>query len=459
MSEPILLNVPFSEKDRAKKLGARWNGQSWYIPEHIDPEPFAEWLPLSIRKQYVQDNDSDIPSGIPLNALLRDVGQTVRQHYSEGTWVEANINQLQNNNHVYLDLADDVSKVKGIIFRSKADFIFDKFESQTCMKLSEGQKVLMKVIPSFSERFGMSLEVQDIHPGFTLGDMERQLIEIRRNLTERGIFDLNRSLFMPDEFTSVAVIAPEQAAGLGDFRTLADQLDDAGLCRFTYFSAQYQGVQNQASIMRAFDAILAEENRYDAIVMIRGGGDKSGLYELNREALAETVCNCPLPVFVGIGHERDKTILDEVATQSFPTPSMVVNHIGGVIISNGKRVLQALEIIRKQLQFGYEKSLSELDSLVEKTQDRMKIVLTDASEELDYAVEKFRDRALMSCDRALDTLNNKVYETVYKNPSNILNQGYCAITRPDGSLIKNADESSGDIMIRFNNGIQKGVLK
>jgi len=43
----IDLQVPFSEKDEARRLGARWDpGQRvWYVPANVDPTPLEKWRP------------------------------------------------------------------------------------------------------------------------------------------------------------------------------------------------------------------------------------------------------------------------------------------------------------------------------------------------------------------------------------------------------------------------------
>ena len=125
------------------------------------------------------------------------------------------------------------------------------------------------------------------------------------------------------------MISPETSAGLGDFRREADRLQQCGLCEFQFFPATFQGVEAPSSIQTAvLQALTAHKQKpFDALVVIRGGGSVTDLAWLNDMELAKLLCQSPVPVFTGIGHERDNTILDEIAHTRFDTPSKVALHI------------------------------------------------------------------------------------------------------------------------------------
>jgi exodeoxyribonuclease VII large subunit len=164
------------------------------------------------------------------------------------------------------------------------------------------------------------------------------LRQIRTALSREGVIDRNRQLASPTEFCRVAVISPDGAAGLGDFKRDADILASAGLCSFNYQSARFQGLDAAIDIKNRLLSVLDAQKddlpRYDAICIIRGGGSVTDLYWLNDLDLAMAVCNCPFPILTGIGHERDNTILDEIANRRFDTPSKVIGHIRDVICGN-----------------------------------------------------------------------------------------------------------------------------
>ncbi len=198
---------------------------------------------------------------------------------------------------------------------------------------------MLSVKTEFSTTHGLRLVIQDIDATYTLGDIQARLKIIRDTLTREGVFNSNRQLRTPSEFCRVAVISPSGAAGLGDFKGDADSLERNGLCEFNYTASKFQGIDAALEIKACLQGLLemsslANENPFDAICVIRGGGSVTDLYWLNDLELARAIATCPIPIFTGIGHERDNTVLDEVANLRFDTPSKVIGHIRDVICSN-----------------------------------------------------------------------------------------------------------------------------
>jgi ElaB/YqjD/DUF883 family membrane-anchored ribosome-binding protein len=131
----------------------------------------------------------------------------------------------------------------------------------------------------------------------------------------------------------VVVVAPEGAAGLGDFRKEADRLAQRGLCQFDYRFAVFQGDGAAQSLSAAITAAGQWALRVgaNAIAILRGGGATADLHWLDDLAIAQAVCLAPVPVLTGIGHERDQTVLDEVARLAAGTPSKLIQYIESVM--------------------------------------------------------------------------------------------------------------------------------
>jgi exodeoxyribonuclease VII large subunit len=111
--------------------------------------------------------------------------------------------------------------------------------------------------------------------------------------------------------------------------------------------ATFQGLDAPSSIRTAVQNALAahRQSPFDALVVIRGGGSVTDLAWLNDLQLATVLCLSPIPVFTGIGHERDQTILDDIAHTRFDTPSKVALHIVTTIKDNAVAAIQAWERI------------------------------------------------------------------------------------------------------------------
>ena len=222
-----------------------------------------------------------------------------------------------------------------------------KFEEATGEGLKTDIKILCLAKVRFDPLYGLDLIIEDVDPSYTLGDLAAKLARIREHLQQTGLYARNKQLPAPVEFVRVAVISPETSAGLGDFRREADLLHTAILCDFHLFPATFQGVETPSSIQTAvLQALTAHKQKpFDALVVIRGGGSVTDLAWLNDLDLARLLCQSPVPVFTGIGHERDNTILDEIAHTRFDTPSKVALHISTTIKDNALAAIQAWERI------------------------------------------------------------------------------------------------------------------
>lgn len=279
-----------------------------------------------------------------LSQLLEHVSAVIQRGVPGRHWVTAEVTSVNRNRsgNVYLQLSDNSeggseSQARAVVWSNRTSII-GAFERSTQMTFSEGLSILCLVEVQFHTKYGLNLTIVDINPSYTIGAFELKLQQIRNWLADKRESGLNQSLRTPTEFTRVAVIAPQNAAGLSDFRNVAHLLEQHDLCQFDYFYASFQGEARIRTIEMAFTEIVQNEHAYDAVCVIRGGGDKAGLNELSEPRLARLVCRCPYPVFTGIGHSTDSVILDEFANQSLATPTKVIDHIKHTIIQNAHSV-------------------------------------------------------------------------------------------------------------------------
>ena len=261
-----------------------------------------------------------------LNNLVRSCLENVMP---DTYWVRAELSEVRvSRGHCYLEFVQKsergdvlVAKARGQVWANRWNIVRPYFERTTGRPLSPGMQVLVCVGVTFHELYGYSLNVVDIDPTFTLGDIARRRQEILKQLEQEGVLTMNKELPLPRLLLRVAVISSASAAGYGDF---CNQLTDnvRGLCfRSKLFPAVMQGDGVEASVIAALNAIAAEMDEWDAVVIIRGGGSTSDLAGFDTLALAENVAQFPLPVITGIGHERDDTVIDVVAHTRVKTPT------------------------------------------------------------------------------------------------------------------------------------------
>lgn len=377
VAERTYLTTSFKEKDQVKALGARWDpaASKWYVPEGKSLEPFAAWLSEALPATTTSSQVSEPTKGVPLSRLLSGVATVIARTFAESVWVAAEVVRASvSRGHYYLELSERsetgevLAQARAVIWSRYATALVSQFKQATGADLDAGIKVLLRARPVFNAQFGFSLEVDGIDPSYTLGDLEAKKRDIRERLRKEGLFDLNRALSAPWDFAAVLVVAPERGAGLGDFAKEAERLQRHGVCSFSYAHSRFQGEGAAAEIMQALSGALQSWSGSvlpDAIVLIRGGGAVNDLAWLNDYALARYVCECPVPVLAGIGHERDSTSVDEVAHRSFDTPSKVVAGIEETIRGRVQGVRMFKEAVFAKAQTQVAKSTLETRRLIQ----------------------------------------------------------------------------------------------
>jgi exodeoxyribonuclease VII large subunit len=299
------------------------------------------------------------PKGTSLGDLLARVTAAIRRDLSGLHWVRAEILELMptRSGHFYPKLVERdeagrvLSQCNAAIWKDKAAGLDAKFAAATGEGLRSDIKVLLRVRVEFHTQHGFRLTIEDVDPSYTIGDLAARLARIRGLLEAEGVFGKNRLRPAPPDFTHVAVISPVGSAGLGDFKREAERLHHYGLCDFRYYAAAFQGAEASASIRGAARVLYGHHKNhrpFDALCIIRGGGSVTDLAWLNEHDLARTACHLPMPIFTGIGHERDSTILDEVAHTRFDTPSKVALHIAGTIWRNADTARSDFERVLSQ---------------------------------------------------------------------------------------------------------------
>lgn len=376
------LNVPYKQREAARDLGARWDADAkkWYVPAGKDTAPFAEWLPDEVLKatSFTSQAPAAAPAkpaadeptkGIPLSELLRTIGAAVRQAFPRTVWVTADVVQVKKSpkGHLYLSLGDENCKANGLIWANDVERVVGSFERDSGMRLADGMKLLMQVAVDYKPEHGLGLTIRGIDPSYSLGDLEARRRKILATLTTEGVIGNNKALPAPYDFNRVLVVSPHDAAGLGDFEADARRLEELGLCRFTYRHARFQGDGAANEIRRQVaEGVLLD--RFDAVVILRGGGAVNDLAWLDNLELTRDLATLPVPVITGIGHERDHTTLDDVAHTSCDTPSKVVAHIFKVIqlrANEARDTLQELAALAQQIRQQAREQCSTLGHEIE----------------------------------------------------------------------------------------------
>ena len=268
-----------------------------------------------------------------LSELTGEIHDVLKEAFPDTYWVRAETSDVHINSasgHCYLEFIEKdtqsnqiMAKARGAIWAKTFRMLKPYFEMETGQHFTSGLKVLVRVSIDFHEVYGFNLNVVDIDPSYTLGDLVRKRQEIIRQLQEEGVFTLNKELSLPALPQRIAVITSPTAAGYEDF---INQLfyNKAGYPFYVkLFPALMQGEKTEESIIAALERIDSHRELFDAVVIIRGGGATSDLNSFDSYLLAANCTQFPLPIITGIGHERDDTIIDLVAHTRLKTPTAV----------------------------------------------------------------------------------------------------------------------------------------
>jgi exodeoxyribonuclease VII large subunit len=479
------LSVPFREREAAKSLGARWDPASrrWYVSDGRDLTPFSTWLPceptstgVALRGETLSVGSAVAKKGVPLSQLLAGVTQAVATAYRAGVWTMLEVVQVTRlRGHVYLEVAERdetgavLAKARAMIWSRVADSILPAFQHATGMEIGPGIKLLVRAKPGFHVQHGFGLEIDELDPDYTLGDLEARKREIRAQLRADGIFEANRKLPAPWDFNAVLVIAPAQAAGLGDFEAEARRLSNAGVCRFLYVASRFQGEGAAGEICAAAKAALRDwhDGLPDALVLIRGGGAVNDLAWLNDYQLARFICDAPVPVFTGLGHERDSTVLDEVAHTAFDTPSKVIAGIEGLIrsrASEARAVFEAITASSARLAALARSNSTRLCATVENGSLRH---LASARERARELMVDVRHEAYLAVRDASDKTRSRMGEVRYgaveqladakRRAPVLLTQVHAAAQATIGTVRAQSDKAFEGVLERSANATQRAT--
>lgn len=365
----------------------------------------------------------------------------------QGVWITAETSDLRSSGgHCYMELVQKdertgtpLAKSRAVMWASAYQRLGAMFYAATGTRLRSDMKIMVRVNANYHPVYGMSLVITDINPDYTVGDLARRRNEIIARLRAEGVFDMNRNLPWPQLPVRVAIVSARGAAGYGDF--MKHLHGNPLRLRFhtELFEATMQGERTVPSVVAALEAIAARDGDFDCVVLIRGGGAVSDLASFDDYTLASNVAQFPLPIIVGIGHERDVTVLDYVANTRVKTPTAAAEALIGMASNAYERLRATGDAIltlvkdriagqRQQLAY-YQGSIPALArSIVERNRQRLGPEIPAA---ITAAVRSTFARAnerLAALGVLLDTLS----------PEATLRRGY-TITRVDGHAVTAAD--------------------
>ena len=404
---------------------------------------------------------------ITLRELQRRVKSALEGQFALPVWVSAEISEIKVNysGHCYLELVEKggdngvpTAQARAVVWRSHYPRISGYFEAETGQRLASGIRILAKVLVSYHELYGFSLQITDIDPSYTLGDMERQRQQTIAQLQQDGVWDMNREATMPAVVQRIAIVSSANAAGYQDF---CKEMDKSPY-RFTLtlFDAFMQGAAAEESIIEALCSVAARMEDFDAVVLIRGGGSKSDLNCFNAYRLCAHVAQFPLPVVTGIGHDKDTSVADMVAHTALKTPTAVAGWlVGRMAETDGWLDYAALQLhdTPTAAMHASEVRLERLSGEVRRLSGEL---LTRQSLRLEHHAALLPDAARDFLARQNVRLGNAAELIAGRSPERILRLGF-AVVRTGGKAVTSAREvgAGENIEIEVSDGQIEATVK
>lgn len=269
---------------------------------------------------------------VDLYELQTRLKEGVERTFPEKVWLKAEISAVKARpgGHCYLELSQSgdgglVAKAQAIIWSSKYRILSPFFESVAGSPISEGMLVLVRVQVNFSQLYGLSLIIDDIDPSWSLGEKEKERLRTIARLKEEGLMELQKELALPPLPYRLAVVSAPDAAGYRDFMRHLHENDYGFVFSTELFPALMQGAGAAVSMSAAIDAAEASGEKFDALLILRGGGAKLDLACYDDYVLASRIARCSLPVLTAVGHDQDVHVCDMVAWTSVRTPTALAD--------------------------------------------------------------------------------------------------------------------------------------
>lgn len=384
-------------------------------------------------------------------------------------WIVAELSDVrESGGHCYMNLiqknkktGETVANVRATIWRNIWGYIKTTFKESTDQEFATGLEVMVCVTPNYHPAYGMTLNIKDVDPSYTMGERERRRREILNRLKAEGIYDMNKMLEFPRPTARIAVISAESAAGYDDF--CKQLILNPYNLRFSVklFAATMQGNKTAGSIIARLDEIAAEADNWDCVCIIRGGGASTDLDGFDDYELALNVAQFPLPIIVGIGHERDTTVLDYIACQRVKTPTAaaeflvnscaselaMLQHIGAALLQTTTDIIsgtrQQLAYIAGQLPTAPLNALSNAEKRLDKVGIALSHIANQRLQPLSARLDRLTDamRSITTNRIAHADTKLKGYDALIKalSPAATLSRGF-SITRVNGVAITNKHE-------------------
>ncbi len=415
-------------------------------------------------------------SPLSISQLTEQISQVLEAELQPVYWVMGELADFRQapQGHVYFELIEKqgnqiLAKIRANLWQFTYRSVSAKFESVTGTSLKNGMKVLAMVSINYHPVFGLSVNVKDIDPSFSLGERAKIRQETIDRLTKEGLIKRNAAHVLPQVIQKIAIISSATAAGYGDFVNQIETNPYGYKLLKKLYPSLMQGNEAVVSLLSALAQVEKDltDHTWDAVVLIRGGGAQLDLDCFDDYNLAARISRFPIPVFTGIGHERDETIADLVAHTKLKTPTAVAEFL----LAGFREFEENLGLVVRRMDRLSRTRLREEEIKIQQFALRTKSVakqrVSKESEKINTRVKQIEQSVKVVCRQNFNHLDlleknlHKTFQRFLKNqkekldgieisvnqldPFSLLKKGYTR-TESQGKPIHLVSLNPGDIL-------------
>lgn len=395
--------------------------------------------------------------------VMQSIQRTISDRYKSSFWVKAEMNKLgyyKHSGHCYPELVEKwngkvVAQSKGMIWSDAYQRINKKFLEILNEPLKDGIKILFEAKITFEPLHGLTLTILDVDPAYTLGDIENEKADAIKKLKQENLYEKNKQLLLPLLPQRIAVISVETSKGYLDFRSVIDGNKDNYRFEYKLYPALLQGDNAIRSIMGQLANISMHKEKYDLVAIIRGGGGDVGLSCYNNYMLARQIATFPLPVFTGIGHSTNETVVEMVSYQNSITPTKLAEtliqkfHDFAVPVANAEKIIterslrllkdekgkfaSEIKLFRSAAKKIFSDSKNVIKECTKSVVSQSKFIFKNENEEIKNSAKNIRKEVKLFCTNEKDLVRQQA-TLLRKDVSILLKEFRTNLTSPVNEL-------------------------
>jgi exodeoxyribonuclease VII large subunit len=296
-----------------------------------------------------------------LKQVVQSIQKTIEERYSTNYWVKAEMHKMNRypSGHAFPELVQKedgkiVAQITGTIWKQQLERINEAFIQVVKEPLQDGKTLLLLVKINYHPTFGLTLQILDIDPSYSLGELQREREETLKKLEALQLINRNQSREFPLLPKRIAIISGDSSKGLSDFYQVLQENPYNYYFETTFFEAYVQGDLAVNSICNALEKIKENIAKYDVVVIVRGGGAEVGMTCYNHFDLCKSIASFPIPVLTGIGHSTNLTVAEMVSFRNAITPTKLAEFL----VLTFREFDLEIEKLLKQLSLESERLLS-----------------------------------------------------------------------------------------------------